>query len=76
MTWDMSIWNYHKLALLTSLFVFILLSPPVITFLHKSTQSQYWLAFIIALLVWSFIFIMLHVYSSKNKYNRSADDMD
>jgi uncharacterized membrane protein YhaH (DUF805 family) len=76
MTWDMSIWNYHKLALLSALFVFILLSPPVITFFQRSVKSQYWFAFVIALLIWSFIFIMLHVYSSKNKYNRSADDMD
>ena len=76
MTWDMSLWNYHKLALLSALFVFILLCTPIFNYLQRNTRSQYWVALIIALLVWSYIFIMLHVYSSKNKYNRSSDDMD
>ena len=76
MTWDMSLWNYHKLALLTAIFTFILLSAPVYSYLQKNTASQNWVALIVALLIWSFIFIMLHVYSSKNKFNRSADDMD
>ena len=76
MTWDMSLWNYHKLALLTSLFIFILLSPPIFTYIQRGTNSQFWVAFVIALLMWSFVFIMLHVYSSKNKFNRSADDLD
>jgi hypothetical protein len=76
MTWDMSLWNYHKLALLSAIFIFILISPPIYPFLKNHTTSQYWVAFIIALIVWSFIFMMLHVYSSKNKFNRSSDDMD
>jgi hypothetical protein len=76
MSWDMSLWNFHKLALLTSLFTFILISPPIYTYIQRGTTSQYWLAFVIALLMWSFIFIMLHVYSSKNKFNRSEDDLN
>jgi len=76
MKWDMSLWNYHKLALLTSLFVFILLCPPVYTYFQRGTSSQLWLAFLIALLVWSFIFIMLHVYSGKSKFSQSVDDLN
>lgn len=76
MTWDMSLWNYHKMALITSLFVFILLSPPIFTYIQRSTASQYWVALFISLIIWSFIFIMLHTYSSKNKFTRSYDDMN
>ncbi len=76
MTWDMSLWNYHKLALITSIFVFILLSPPVFMYIQRATMSQYWVAFFIALIIWSFIFIMLHAYSSKNRFNRSYDDLN
>jgi hypothetical protein len=59
MQWEVSIWNYHKLALLTSLWVFILLSTPVYNFLRRNVCSQMWLAFVVALLVWSFVFIIL-----------------
>jgi hypothetical protein len=76
MTWDMSLWNYHKLSLITGLFIFILLSPPIFNFIQRGTMNQYWTAFFIFLVMWSFMFIMLHVYSSKNKMNRSSDDLD
>jgi len=75
MSWDMSLWNYHKLSLITGLFVFILLSPPVFFYIQNNTRSQLWTAFVIALIIWSFIFIMLHVYSTKNKHNQSNDDL-
>ena len=75
MQWEVSIWNYHKLALLTSLWVFILLSTPVYNFLRRNVCSQMWLAFVVALLVWSFVFIILHIYSNKNKYTNGTDDL-
>ncbi len=75
MSWDMSLWNYHKLSLITAIFTFILLYPPVLLYIQRGTNSQIWTAIVIALLMWSFIFIMLHVYSSKNKHNHSSDDL-
>jgi len=75
MAWDMSLWNYHKLAIITSLFVLILLFPPIFPYIQKHTKSQRWTALVIALIIWSFIFIMLHVYSSKTKMTMSDDDL-
>jgi hypothetical protein len=74
MYWDMSLWNYHKLSLMTAIFIFILLYPPVLSYIQRGTNSAIWTAIVIALLMWSFIFIMLHFYSSKNKHTQSADD--
>jgi hypothetical protein len=51
--------------LIVSLFVFIILIPPISTFIRNNTVNVYWFAFVIALLVWSFIFIMLHVLDGK-----------
>jgi hypothetical protein len=75
MQWQTSIWNYHKLALIVSLWVFILVSPPVYRFLQSNVVNGIWLAFVIALLVWIFVFIILHTFSGKSKYNTSADEM-
>lgn len=75
MEWDTSIWNYHKLALIVGLWVFILVSPPVYRFLYSNVNSGMWLAFVIALLVWIFVFIILHTFSGKSKYSTSADEM-
>ncbi len=71
----MSLWNYHKLSLITAIFTFILLYPSVLGYIQRGTNSQIWTAIVIALIMWSFIFIMLHVYSSKNRQNQSLDDM-
>ncbi len=70
MEWQHSIWNYHKIALIISLFVFIMLSPPIFTFFRKSTNSMFWVALVIALITWSFIFIVLHIYMDKYKTNQ------
>ena len=75
MEWEVSIWNYHKLALIVSLWVFILVSPPVYKFLASNVRSQIWTSIVIALLVWSFVFIILHTFSGKNKITGSNDDM-
>jgi hypothetical protein len=72
MRWESITWNYHKLGLVIALFVFILLIPPVYTFLQKSTVNGYWSAFVVALLVWSFVFIMLHIYTGR----RNQQDND
>jgi len=75
MQWQTSIWNYHKLALIVSLWVFILVSPPVYRFLQSNVTNGLWLAFVIAMLVWIFVFIILHTFSGKSKYSTSADEM-
>ncbi len=75
MQWQVSIWNYHKLALLTSLWVFILLTPPIYGFISKSVKNQMWVAFVMALLVWSFVFIILHTYSGKNQFTNGDDEL-
>ena len=75
MEWEVSIWNYHKLALIVSLWVFILVSPPVYKFLLVNSSSQIWVSIVIALLVWSFVFIILHTFSGKSKITGNNDDM-
>ncbi len=75
MEWEVSIWNYHKLALIVSLWVFILVSPPVYKFLASNVRNQIWTAIVIALLVWSFVFIILHTFSGKSKITSGNDDM-
>lgn len=75
MEWQVSLWNYHKLAIIVSLWVFILVSPPVYKFLYSNVTSQIWLAVVIALLVWSFVFIILHTFAGKNNYTKNADEM-
>jgi hypothetical protein len=75
MQWENSIWNYHKLALLTSIWVFILLSPPVFAFIRKSVTSQIWFALTVGMLVWIFVFIILHTYSSNNNLTKHSDEM-
>jgi hypothetical protein len=75
MEWEVSIWNYHKLALIVSLWVFILVSPPVYKFLLVNSSSQIWVSIVIALLVWSFVFIILHTFSGKSKITGNDNDM-
>ena len=65
MKWQASLWNYHKIGLIVSLFTFIILIPPISTFIRVNTMNVYWFAFVIALLVWSFIFIILHILDGK-----------
>lgn len=67
MQWTYSIYNFHKLALLVSLLVFILIYTPVFTFFQRNTSSRFFVALIIALIVWSFTFIILHSFSIKNR---------
>lgn len=62
------------MGLLVALFVFILLSPPIITFIQKGTDSWFWFAFVNGLIVWSFVFIMLHTYAGQNNHNRADDE--
>jgi hypothetical protein len=75
MEWEVSIWNYHKLALIVSLWVFILVSPPVYKFISSNMRTPIWTAIVIALLVWSFVFIILHTFSGKSKITGNNDDM-
>ena len=67
MQWTYSIYNFHKLALLVSLLVFILIYTPVFTFFQRNTNSRFFVALVIALIVWSFTFLILHELSNKNK---------
>jgi uncharacterized membrane-anchored protein YhcB (DUF1043 family) len=73
MDWQHSIWNYHKLALVVSLLIFILLSPPIFNFFKRSTTSMFWVAFVIALIVWSFVFLILHIYTDKYKKHQIVE---
>lgn len=75
MQWEVSLWNYHKLAILVSIWVFILLTPTVYNFLRRNTRNQFWLAFVIALLVWSFVFIILHVYSGTYSHTNGDHEL-
>jgi len=70
MQWQYSLYNYHKLALIVSILVFILLSPPIFKFFQRNTSSMFFVALIIALIVWSFTFIILHILTYK--YNSIA----
>ena len=65
MYWQNSLWNYHKLGLFISFFVFFLVSPPIYKFINRYNYSAWWAAFTIAILVWGFSFLMLHAFSTK-----------
>lgn len=73
MKWEVSLWNYHKIGLIVALFVFILLCPPILPYVQRNTRSWFFTALFYALVVWSFLFIMLHVYSSKNQHTMEDD---
>jgi len=73
MDWEHSIWNYHKIALIIGLLIFILLTPPFMKFFVSHTKNGYWVAFVIALIIWSFVFIILKIYGSVNKRNQLID---
>jgi hypothetical protein len=75
MYWENEIWNYHRIGIFVAVFVFILVSPPVLKLIDKYTYNGYWIAFVIALLVWSFTFLFLHIYTAKGA-NDIIDDYD
>jgi hypothetical protein len=75
MYWENEIWNYHLIGLFIGVFVFILVSPPLLKLIAKYTYNGYWVAFVIGLLVWSFCFIFLHYYTIKGD-NTMVEDFN
>jgi hypothetical protein len=73
MYWENEIWNYHLIGIFIGVFVFILVSPPLLKLIQKYTYNGYWVAFVIALLVWSFSFLFLHYYTIKGD-NEMVED--
>lgn len=73
MKWEVSFWNYHKIGLLLAIFIFILLSPPIFPYVQRNTASWFWMALFFSFVVWSFIFILLHTYSGRNKNSLSTE---